>query len=733
MTWTTVTGAGTIGVPQPALPTPWSSQTPANAAAWFQEQYPPILTLDTSTQIIAFRLDPVTGAFSTASVPSTAISAFNQSQSDAAAASAAAALVSQNAAAASATNAGTSATNASTSATLAQNWAAQPAGVVNGTAFYSAMYYAQQAGTSATNAANSATSAGTSATNAANSATAAGTSATNASNSATSASTSASTAVTQAGNAANSATNAANSATAAAASASSAAGLAFAAPPITANANLTLDATAAGKAVQFYGSAPTTFTLPVGSTMSTGRTLWFYNQGTAALTIACPSDGNTTFIYVGARVYSLVLLPGENALLMARGTGSEYDLVGGSVVTQFFTRMRVGVTADDGLSALQVGGIIKSTSGGFVFPDGSAQGRAVGRNRVINGAANVAQRTTNPASALTGNASAYGGADRFVATNAGAGGTLKQDIGAMVINGVSHNTVRHTVTSPATNLSGTLYWGGITQLIEQVNCYDLVGQPVTVSFYFRSSQTGSFPIRLQLFGATTYVCIGTFNYPTANAIQLVTYTFPSIPAAAGFAGGTGLGMLLAIGSQNNGTYLTTTPGVWQASTYVCATGFAAWCLVSGATIEATQIQLEAGSVATPFERLKYSEILAQCKRYCQTFFAAQVTAGSYWNCPILFNMNIVTSAASGDARGTWQLPVEMRAAPSLAIDTGQLILTQGQSGIGSNFVIAGMDHERLLMNIGTGTSTTVFASGSTVYVAFYAPSSAGNMRLEAEL
>ena len=719
MTWTTVTGAGTIGVPQPALPTPWSSQTPANAAAWFTEQYPPITTLDTATQIIGFRIDPVTGAFSTASVPSTAISAFNQSQSDAAAASAAAALVSQNAAAASATNAGTSATNASTSATLAQNWAAQPAGVVNGTAFYSAMYYAQQAGTSATNAANSATSAGTSATNAANSATAAGTSATNASNSATSASTSASTAVTQAGNAANSATNAANSATAAAASASSAAGLAFAAPPITANANLTLDATAAGKAVQFYGSAPTTFTLPVGSTMSTGRTLWFYNQGSAALTIACPSDGNTTFIYVGARVYSLVLLPGENALLMARGTGSEYDLVGGSVVTQFFTRMRVGVTADDGLSALQVGGIIKSTTGGFVFPDGSTQARAaMGRNRIINGAANVAQRPYSNASAVTGNNATYGGADRFIAVNAGAGGTLKQDIGSMVINGVTHNTVRHTVTAPATNLASTLYWGGITQFIEQINCYDLVGQQVTVSFYFRSSQTGTFPIRLQTFGATPYVCIGTFNYPTANAVQLVTYTFPSIPAAAGFAGGTALGMLLAIGSQNNGTYITTTPGVWLASTYVCQSGFAAWCLVSGATIEATQIQLEAGPVATPFERLKYSDILLQCQRYC---FVVSNLSGT----GALAN-GVCVSATQ--VFGVVQLPVPMRSASPSLITLNMWATTGSQSNAGTS------------QALGYGTANSVVyeitCSGATAWStnnAAFIYCSSGYFALETEL
>jgi hypothetical protein len=147
----------------------------------------------------------------------------------------------------SAGGASTSATNAANSATLAQNWASQSSGVVNGTSYYSAFYYANQAGTSASNASTSASNASSSASaasasasNAATSATSAlnwasqasgtvdGTSysakyyATQASSSASSASTSSGTATTQAGNASTSATNASNSASAASTSASNA-------------------------------------------------------------------------------------------------------------------------------------------------------------------------------------------------------------------------------------------------------------------------------------------------------------------------------------------------------------------------------------------------------------------------------------------------------------------------------------------------------------------------------
>lgn len=95
------------------------------------------------------------------SISSAAATASSQASAAAGSATAAgnsatAAAGSATAAAGSATTSSTNATNAGNSATLAAAWASQTSGVVNGTAYNSAYFYAQQAAASATAAANSA-------------------------------------------------------------------------------------------------------------------------------------------------------------------------------------------------------------------------------------------------------------------------------------------------------------------------------------------------------------------------------------------------------------------------------------------------------------------------------------------------------------------------------------------------------------------------------------------------
>jgi hypothetical protein len=127
------------------------------------------------------------------------------------------------------------------------------------------------------------------------------------------------------------------------------------------------------------------------------------------------------------------------------------------------------------------------------------------------------------------------------------------------------------------------------QRIESTNCTDLVGQPVTISFWAKqSSGGGASSLFVQLYYAvsadtwsssTQIGSTATFT-GTSGWVQYST-TFTSLPSGAAN------GLQVAVGAFTAGS------GV---------------CQLSG-------IQLEAGTTASPFEYRQYGTELALCQRY----------------------------------------------------------------------------------------------------------------------
>lgn len=314
-------------------------------------------------------------------------------------------------------------------------------------------------------------------------------------------------------------------------------------------------------------------------------------------------------------------------------------------------RTLMGGGADDGVNLLQANGTIKSSTGGFVFPDGTTQASAAaGRNRIINGSCVVSQRAS--LAVTTANSPAYAGPDRFRCVNTGAGGTITQSQGTITFNGVAKPCVLQVATAVATNLAGGNVWGGIQQLIEGYNAFDLVGQPVTVSFIFQASIAGTYSVALRD-STTAYSYVTTINVVSANTPQYYAISIPAVPAAATVPASNALGMSLCIGAENatGGTYNTSTLNAWQAGAYIAASTRTPWATTSGASIAATDIALVVGTAAMQFERLSYADTLVQCQRYYQT------------DAPIVIPQRV-------DFYSPVMLKVTMRSAPSVVWFSG---------------------------------------------------------------
>ena len=177
-------------------------------------------------------------------------------------------------------------------------------------------------------------------------------------------------------------------------------------------------------------------------------------------------------------------------------------------------------------------------------------------------------------------------------------------------------------------------------------------QPVTLSFWARSSLTGVFSGSFQNYAQTRSYPF-TFSLPTANTWTKIAMTISGDTAGAWvMSGNSGAGYLafdLGTGSSGRGS-----GGAWANGLYIGATGAVSIVATNGAVFQVTGVKLEIGSVATPFNRQSLAKSLADCQRYYQG---------------VQFNSTIGPPSTGAGQTYTLCYPyvVSMRANPTMAI------------------------------------------------------------------
>ena len=231
------------------------------------------------------------------------------------------------------------------------------------------------------------------------------------------------------------------------------------------------------------------------------------------------------------------------------------------------------------------------------------------RNKIINGDMNIAQRGTSFA-AIADNTYSL---DRYLFSNVSAAVITASQQADSPSDSEFQNSLRLTVTTADTSIASSDRCS-MRQIIEGYNARDLIGKTFTLSFRVRSSKTGVHCVAFRNSGPDrSYVVEYTVN--VANTWEYKTVTVSGGLITAGtwdWTNGKGLTVdfILAAGS----TYQTTA-GAWQTGN-LWATANQVNCLDTVGNIFAiTGVQLEAGSVATPFEHRPYGTELALCQRY----------------------------------------------------------------------------------------------------------------------
>jgi len=324
------------------------------------------------------------------------------------------------------------------------------------------------------------------------------------------------------------------------------------------------------------------------------------------------------------------------------------------------------------MSTIAVNAITDASGGNTASINGATPttDSTMGRNRIINGDMRIDQRNAGASVSNAGGSTTYA-LDRwaYYATS-GSKFTIQQSSTAP--DGFSNSMI--ITSSAATTIgAGDEYW--LIQPVEGFNTADLNwgtsgAKTVTVSFWVRSSLTGTFGGSI-INGAYNYSYPFSFSISAANTWEQksVTITAPTAGTWVGATNGTGLRLVfsLAVGS----TYGNGTVNTWQSGTYkIAPTGATNILETNGATFYITGVQLEAGSVATSFERRHYGQELALCQRY---YWDAKLNLTSpqkiIWGAPIIGGL-------TGNLRSNVYYPVTMRADPTITVvgfNTGTFI------------------------------------------------------------
>jgi hypothetical protein len=258
--------------------------------------------------------------------------------------------------------------------------------------------------------------------------------------------------------------------------------------------------------------------------------------------------------------------------------------------------------------------IINGSSPSITFSDGSAQTSATRpfQNRIINGAMVIDQR--NAGASVTPTNFQY---------------TL--DRWCFEVRQTSKLTTQQSTTSTAGFKNSLLITSSsaysviatdrfnLEQYIEGYNIADLNwgsanAQTVTISFWVRSSLTGTFAGSVQN-GSQNRSYIFNYTINNANTFEYKTVTIAGDTSGT-WATDNSAGLILNFALGTGSTYQGTA-NAWTGSNVQSTAGAVSLVGTNGATFYITGVQLEVGSTATSFDYLDYGRSLIQCQRYYQ--------------------------------------------------------------------------------------------------------------------
>lgn len=166
----------------------------------------------------------------------------------------------------------------------------------------------------------------------------------------------------------------------------------------------------------------------------------------------------------------------------------------------------------------------------------------------------------------------------------------------------------------------------LQQRIEGFNFAPLAQQPMVLSFWVKSSLAGTYCVGLRnsIFDRSF---VGEYTINLANTWEFKTIRVLPSPSAGtwNYTNGHGIDINFTLMA---GTTFQTTPNIWQTGNFFATSNQVNHAAVGGNTFRVTNVQLETGNIATPFEVRSFGEELALCQRYFEKTYNTDTAPGT---------------------------------------------------------------------------------------------------------
>ena len=377
-----------------------------------------------------------------------------------------------------------------------------------------------------------------------------------------------------------------------------------------------------------------------------GGKLYTYIAGTTTpkttYTTAAQSTANTNPIILDARGEANVwLLAGEaykfvvqNAAsvtqytvdqITSAGTMSTQNsnfvtITGGNISGVTITGPITGDVTGN-LTGNVTGNLTGDVTGGSVVATSYNGGQLAGlRNKIINGAMEIAQRGTS-FTVNTGFGANYtlDRYSRIAVTSAVV--TITQASDGPASDPTLPYSLRCTVATADPTVTASELWT-LLQKIEGYSARDLIGKTFTLSFWVRSAKVGTHCVTFYNndYPSADRYYVAEYNISAANTWEYKEITILNGLITDGtwnWTNGSGLtvGWTLYCGTTRQGA-----PGSWQSGWALATSSQVNVLDTIGNIFAITGVQVEVGNTATPFEHRPFGVEMDMCQRYYEKSF-----------------------------------------------------------------------------------------------------------------